>query len=293
VLDQLRTRLSQENENPDRVFSREVTKTVYGNPLFHPLEIQDLEDVRIEQAMEFIGRCRNPADYTLVFVGSLNETVMRPLAETYLASIPVQGDAFNEWADADYQRPENVQREIRMGMEQRCAVYMTWFTPMEVTDSAFAVSAALEGYLEIIMNDEIRESLGGVYAISTWATLSPLPRGELGGGVYFICNPGRAEELSAAAEAQIRLIAGGRIDADVLAKSLEALSQSHDQSIQSNLHIAQSYANSVVIYDSPLSRLDNRPRLYQAVSASDLQDMAKRLLENGPVRIILFPEGWN
>ncbi|MCL2478663.1 MAG: hypothetical protein FWF22_04120, partial [Treponema sp.] len=62
-------------------------------------------------------------------------------------------------------------------------------------------------------------------------------------------------------------------------------------SVQSNLYIAQSYANSSVIYNSPLSRMDKRPELFQAVSAADLQNMAASLLDGGSARLILYPEG--
>ena len=292
VLDQMRTRLTQENENPDRYFSNEIGKTIYGNPVFHPLEIADIEKYRIEQAQDFISLCMNPADYTLVFTGSLDIPAIRPLIETYLASLPSIDNTFNEWADIDYMRPENVQREIRKGKEERGTVFKNWFIPMEFTDSASAATAVLEEYLNIVLNDEIRESLGGVYSISAWVSLSPLPKGELSGGFYFVCNPGRALELSNAAENIFREIAES-IDADILKKAKEALVMEHEQSIQSNFYIAQSYANSAVIYNSSFGRLDRRPELYQAVTAEDLQNTAALLLEGGSARLILYPEDWN
>ena len=290
LLDQLRTRLTQQIENPDQFFSRELSKTIFGNPIFHPLEVRDLEKVNIDTALEFIRSCQNPADYAFVFTGSLDAGVMRPLIETYLASVPMKVFSFDDWADVDYMRPVKVQREVFKGREQRSSVCETWFTPMEFTDEASAAVAALDEYLNIVLNDEIRESLGGVYSISAWVSLSPLPRGELSGGFYFICNPERAADLAAAAVEKIREVALGRIDEDILAKSREALIMGQEQSVQSNLYIAQSYANSAVIYNSPLSRLDRRPELYQAVSAEDLQNIAVLLINGGSARMILYPE---
>jgi zinc protease len=292
LLEQRRTRLIQEAESPDRFFSREVTRTIYGNPRLHPMEVTDLERVSIDAAMDFIQLSLNPMDYTLVFTGSLSPDEMRPLVETYLASIPFKETSFDEWADMDFQRPGSTQREIRKGREERSTVYIGWFTPYGYSEEAMAAVSVLEEYLDIRLTEEIRETLGGVYSVSPRVSLSPLPRGELTGSIYFICNPDRAKELAAATVSQIREVAVGRINADTLTKSREALVMSHEQSVQGNLYIAQSYANSMVIYESPLTRMDKRPTLYQAVTAQDIQRIAARLLSGPQVEMILYPEGW-
>ncbi|MDR1567041.1 MAG: insulinase family protein [Treponema sp.] len=291
LLDNWRTRLAQEAEDPDSVFSKEITRTIYGNPRLHPMEIADLDRVDLKEALDFFLACSNPGDYTFVFTGNIDPAVFRDLTETYLASIP-QGPGFNAWADADYQRPERAVKEVRKGRDERSGVYLGWFVPAPYSEERSAAAAVLNEYLDIALNDEIRETLGGVYSISSGISLSLLPRGELSGGLYFICDPKRAEELSAAAEALIRKIAAGTVDEDAFAKSVEALIKNQEESVQSNLYIAQSYANSAVIYRSPLSRLDRRPALYQAVTYRDIQDTAEQLLKGGAVRVILYPEQW-
>jgi zinc protease len=293
LLEQMRTRLVQEGENPDSYFSKEITKTIYGNPRFHPIEIQDLEKVNIDDALAFIRRCQNPQDYTLVFTGNLNAAAMRPLVETYLASVPVKENTFNQWDDVDYQRPGKLEKELRKGREERSAVYISWFVPQTYSEEASAAASVLGEYLDIRLTDEIRENMGGVYSISPWVSLSSLPRGELSAGIYFVCNPGRAKEIAAASVALIREAAQGNINLDTLTKAREALVQSHEESIQWNSYIAQSYSNSAVIYRSPLSRLDKRPDLYHGVTAESIQYIAALFLEGGPVQLILYPEGWN
>jgi zinc protease len=291
LLDNKRTMLAQEAEDPDNVFSREITRTIYGNPRFHPLEVADLDRVNPEDSAAFFLACANPADYTFVFTGNIDAGLLRGLTETYLASIPT-GPSFNEWAGADYQRPGKVTKEVRKGREERSAVYLGWFVPVPYTEEASAAAGILNEYLDIILNDEIRENLGGVYSISCGISLSPLSGGELSGSVYFVCDPRRSGELAAAVEAGIGRIAAGDIDAGAFTKSVEALIKDQEESVQSNYYISQSYANSVVVYQSPLSRLDRRPALYQAVTHRDIQDTTARLLEGGPVQVILYPDGY-
>jgi zinc protease len=73
---------------------------------------------------------------------------------------------------------------------------------------------------------------------------------------------------------------------------VEALKKNWEASIQSNLYIAQSYANSSVLLDTPLSRLDKRPELYGAVRPQDIRALCGQLLSQGPVKVVLYPEGW-
>jgi len=167
---------------------------------------------------------------------------------------------------------------------------MSWYSKMPFSDKKSAATAVLSEYLDIKLIDEIREVLGGVYSVSSWVSLSPIPSGELSGGAYFTCDPKRVEELVSAVKEEFYKVSRGNIDDAVLQKAIEALIKEQEESIQSNLYIAQSYANSAVIYRSPLNRLDKRPALYRAVTTADLREAARELLEGSSVRLTLYPE---
>jgi zinc protease len=289
MLEQLRSRMEFEENDPNRAFSREISRTVSANPRFHPLELRDLDKADTDEALEFIEACLNPADYTFIFTGSIDLSEIRSLAQTYLASIP-GSISFNEWSLMEPQRPSSTEKEIHKGKEERSTVYMSWYSPASYSEEKAAAVSVLSEYLDIQLTEEIREALGGVYSISSWVSLSPIPRGELSGGAYFSCDPKRADELLSAVKEEFRKIAAGNIDANVLEKSAKALIKSHETSIQSNLYLAQSYANSAVIYQSPLSRLDKRPALYRSVTSRDIQYMAADLVGGNLVRLILLPE---
>jgi len=289
MLDRRRSSMAFEENNPDVVFRREIARIVSGNPRLHPLELSDLEKADSDEALAFIKSCLNPGDYTFVFIGNLDLPVLLPLIETYLASIPGK-PAFNKWADMDPMRPEYAEKEILRGKEERSSVYLSWFSPQPYSEEKSAAVSILNEYLDIQLTEEIRQVLGGVYSTSSWVSLSPLPRGELSGGVFFVCDPKRAEELRAAVENEFRKIADGNISIDDFNKAVEALQRDLEQSVQSNLYIAQSYANSAVIYGSPLSRLDKRPALYRSVNPADIQTAAAELLGGSRVRLVLYPE---
>ena len=289
LLAQRRSAMANQENDPSFVFRREVTRTIHGNPRYHPIVLADLDRVNLDDAMAFMESGLNPGDYTFVFVGNMNMPVMRSLAESYLASIP-PGPALNQWTDIDPLRPPDTAREIYRGIDERSVVDLRWFRPLEFTEEKFAAASALSDYLEIQLNDVIREALGGVYSIGSAVSLSLVPRGELLGIVTFTCDPARVDELIQAILEELQKIARGEIDQNVFDQAIEAMIQGHEDLIQRDIMIAQSYANSVQIFNSPLSRQDRRPFHYRAVSINDVQRVMGELLEGSLIRMVLFPQ---
>jgi zinc protease len=294
MLDQYRTMLAQKNEDPEEVFSDEISRVIFGNNRFsRPLELADLEKVHPQAALDFVRRGLGPQDYTFVFTGNLDIPALRNYAETYLASIPRTETSMNTWTDPQIQRPGKTGKTIYKGKEEKSLVFMGWFLNEKYDEQQRAAALALTEYLDIILMEEIREKLGGVYYISAGASLSSLPPdGELTMSSYFACDPRRAEELSAAVIRQLELIAGGAVNESAFAKALEALKKTWEVSMQDNRYIAQNYGNLAVTLNLPLGQLDKRPGLYASVTPAEIRDLCRRLLPQGPARIILYPEGW-
>jgi zinc protease len=225
-----------------------------------------------------------------VFTGNLDTETLRPLVETYLASIP-RGESWNAWADVAVTRPGKTERAIYKGQEDKSLVFMGWMAPQEYTEERAATAAVLSEYLENRLMDRIREQMGGVYTLSAGVSQSVfLHGGELAMNIYFPCAPSRAKELGAAILEELNAIAGGAIDQDSLTKSVEALKKVFATSMQDNLYISRSYANYSAIFARPLARLEQLPARYQAVTKADMQQAAQTLLPRGPVTVILYPE---
>jgi zinc protease len=291
LLDDYRTELALHDQNPDAVFSDEITRTMYGNnPYFMPMVLEDLKKINIADALAIIKKALNPADYVFVLVGNLDTEELRLLVETYLASIP-RAASWNTWADIAITRPGKTEKTIYKGQDDKSLVYMAWVAAQEYSEEREAVAAVLSEYLENKLTARIREQMGGTYSLAAGVSQSIfLSGGELTMSVYFPCAPDRAQELSAAIVEELDALARGVIDQDAFNKSVEALKKTFETSMQENLAISHAYAAYSAIYDRPLSRLEQRPALYQAVSKADIQQAVQKLLPRGPVTVILYPE---
>jgi len=291
MLDQYKTTLARQEEDPQKYFSRELSKIINNNhPRFKPIELEDINKVSVEQAFSFINRCINPSDYTFVFTGNLKVNEMKELSSLYLASIP-NAPTMNTWVDPGVTRPGKVEKHLYKGKDDKCTVYLGWFAPGPAAfdEGRNQTAAVLSEYLEILLTNEIREKLSGVYSISAGASVSVIPKGEYRLSVYFQCNPARADELISAVLDRITEINKNPLNQDTVNKSKEALLMEHENSLQKNLHIAQSFANSSVLYSTPLSRLNARPAAIRAVRPENVQSLCRDMTSSGPVQVVLYP----
>jgi len=292
MIDQYRTNLIHQDDDPQNVFSRELTKTIYNNhPRYMPFVLEDMDNVSIQKALDFYKRCVNPSDYTFVFTGNFNTKEMREMLALYLASIP-ENVSMNSWTDPLVTRPGETKNIIYKGQDERSIVFLAWFAPAPPVfdEKKNQTAAVLSEYLDILLLNEIREKLGGVYSISCGASVTSIPAGEYSLNAFFNCNPARVDELTAAVIDRITMLIRQPLNADTFAKAKEALIKQHENSMQRNLYIAQSYANSSVLYNTPLARLNSRPDVISSVTPDDVRSLCRDILVSGPVQIVLYPE---
>jgi zinc protease len=292
LVDEYRTILSQRSQNPEAAFSDEIQKIMYGgNPRFMPLTMDDLSKIDADKALAFLEKCFNPADYTFVITGNIDFKVMTDFVETYIASIPA-ASSFNQWAAPvpPIQRPGKMDSVVYKGKEDKGYVYSGRFVSKAFDENTSMICNVLSEYLDIVLVESIREKLGGAYSIGASASFSPVPPdGELNFEISFACDPKRAVELNAAVEAELAKIAAGNISADTFAKAQKALVKNWEQSVQSNAFLSNSFANYRVVFDLPVSRLYERPRMYEALRQIDMQNLMREILRQGPATVILYP----
>jgi zinc protease len=297
-LDRQKTYIAQSKDNPDTYFRNELVRAVYtGNPAFMPFEEENIADLSADVrnaaalAREVTRAFRNPADWTFVFTGNIDRASFDGHLETYLASITSDAEHMNEYAGVTVTRPRPGRQTIRKGKENRGTVYAGYFAhvPFALKDALAAYT--LNEYLDIHLNNLIREQRGGVYSIDISTNLSPLPPpGELTLEVSFHCDPSRADELQTAIHTEIENIARGVIATDVFAEAQEAQVKAWETGMQENGYIASRYANYAVISAMPLSRLQERGQMLRSVTPDDIQAIARKAIDAGAFVLVMEPE---
>ncbi len=290
-LERVRTLYAQRSANPESVFSDRIAEVVSGgNPRFAPLTADKVGEASVEAARRILKEQLAVGDFTFAFAGNVEPDRLRPLVETYLASIPGARSG-RDWVDAGMRRPDSADVTVRKGKDKKGAVFMARYLPSPNAERPAMVSEGLSELLDIVLVREIREKLGGVYSIGAYAYQSAGPASELGLVVQFSCDPDRAEALSAAVDGQLAAIAAGNIADGDFAKVVLALKKGREQSLQDNSFIAAVLANLDEVHRRPLDRLYGYGESYDSLTAKDLSAMAAEFMARGRIRATLLPEG--
>jgi zinc protease len=230
-------------------------------------------------------------------VGNIEEENFRPLLKKYLASIPTDGfkHDFNEVNAIPYKINAGAKKTVYKGKENKSAVFFSYHVMLNkndtITEKQILTAYLLRDYLDIILTDEIREKMGGVYSISVDANLSNIPPpGELSCTVSFYCDPDKAEDIILAVQKQIELLAAGNINTDAFTKSVSAALNSYEENLQSNGWLASRFATNTVHYNTPIYNVLHRAETYKNITPADMANVARRIVTVKPVTVILYPE---
>lgn len=279
-LDRTRSFLTNREASPTVSYNDSITRAAYGdNPRTAPLKLADLGKVSYERVFAiYKERFADAAGFKMLVIGNISFDSLRPLLETYIASLPAKGapqaTADNYPAVEGGMQTHEWTRETKTP-QSRVTVIYTWneaFTPQ-----ADLTLDALKRVLSIAYTDSVREEKGGVYGISTKAGIDRYDKPSALLRLSFTTAPGKYAEIMPVVYRQLDNIAANGPLPESLAKVKEYLVKQYGQAIVTNdywQYVLYNHLEYDIDYDSGYLDLVNR------LSAKDLQDMAKRILDS-------------
>jgi zinc protease len=225
------------DRNPEEQFSNKVAELLYGNNRWARgfTTIADLDKANADSAMAvYKNRFADFSDFTFFFTGAFTLEQLQPLALQYLGSLPAlkRGETFIEKSDTA--RIARVDTSFAFGLEPKAYVQMSWSGPMVFNPQTRFELNALTSALDIILINEIREKMSGVYGISAGIRLSKIPRNMYSAEISFPCAPENADAITKRVrEILAELAKNGPSEAD-LAKVRETYRQQIKQALETN-----------------------------------------------------------
>ena len=219
-------------------------------------------------------RFANAAGFTFVFVGAFKTAELRPLVETYLASLPKQDRREKGRDTGDKPKPGQLTVEVKKGLEPKSSVRLMYHGDAKwSTDERFALRAAVD-VLRIRLRELLREDKGGVYGVSVYGDLSRLPRETYSSGVAFTCSPDNVADLTRSALEEIKRLQTDGPSKDNLEKVRETLLRNYEKNLKED-----SFWLSNLIFDRendlPFSVILKYPDRARALTAKKIQTAAR------------------
>ena len=138
-----------------------------------------------------------------VFVGSIDESVLKPLVEKYIASLPASGKKFNYKDNGVRTAKGGKKLDFYKGEAQQSLILVLHTGEVPYSEELDMQADALSEILNIRIIEELREKIQGIYSGGTSATLDKIPYGSFQFLFQLPCGPEKVDTLVYAMNAEI------------------------------------------------------------------------------------------
>ncbi len=293
--DQARAFLRNRSTQPNAAWEDAFSAARYGESIrYSVFSLAEIEALDKERAFAiYQERFGDFSDFTFVFVGHFDIEQMVEWSQIYLGNLPSSGRV-ETWVDVAPDPPTGVVDEaVFKGQEAQSLVQILFTGPVDATPENRLRLRLLEGVLDILAREELREKRSGVYASSVSSDILTEPDELYEMSVVFGSDPERVEELVDALFALIAQVQSDGPRPDLLEKAKAQILRQREEELEQNgfwLSLLAAYA--APESEDPAQTLDLAARL-DAIDAVSVQSAALEFLPaDRYIEVALYPEGF-
>ncbi|HEU0035682.1 MAG TPA: insulinase family protein [Kofleriaceae bacterium] len=274
--------LADRQRSPDYQFNVKSSDTLWrGDPRRKDPKPADVAKVDPDKALAFYKqRFGDATDFTFTIVGAVDLAKLRPLVETYLASLPAKGRVEKE-KDLGARRIAGVvKKQWNFGQEtDKARVTVVFHGDETWTRDKDRDMFILGRVLSIRLREVMREDLGGVYGVAASGYLARSPHQERAFTISFGAEPKRVGELLDAADKVIAEVAEHGAKPEVLEKVKQGFIRERETQLRRNGFWLGWLESSYRYKDDPTIVLDPKPMLAR-ITSDNVKAAAKRYLDH-------------
>jgi zinc protease len=272
--------LTNREKSPDFQFSNQSGDVLWQNhPRRKTPKAADVEKINVDKAIAFWkDRFGDVGDFTITIVGTVDLAKLKPLVETYLASLPSKGRKEKE-KDLGMRRVGGVvKKSWALGQEPKARVSILFHGDQRWTRDEDRDMYILSRVAGIRLREVMREDMGGVYGVGAGGGLSRSPRQERTFSVSFGADPTRVDELIAAANAELAKLAKDGIGAEYLDKVKKGFEREREIQLKTNSFWLGWLETSARFGDDPNLVLDPEPMI-KRMTSDNVKASAKKYID--------------
>jgi zinc protease len=294
VASQARALLANQMASPEIVFNQEILAALSGNsPRLRPQTPATVDQWDLSKSLAFYkARFADASNFTFVFVGSFTPATIRPLVETYLASLPAT-HAHETWRDLGITPPRGiVEKTVEKGIAPKSEVAIVFSGPFEYDDRHMLALRTIARVLESRLFDAIRQELGGTYSITADPDIEKFPRPQFVVRIGWTCDPAQTDALVRRVFDEIATLKARPLSAREMPFIRENLQRDFERNSQDNSYFLNEIARRYKDGDSAnLAAIVNVPDRVKMLTADELYEAAQTYLDTDRyVKVILMPE---
>ncbi len=279
--------------NPQFYFASEVQKYLaQKNPRFTniiPLKAEwDKTDYKKAYDI-YKEKVANAGNFHFYFVGNVDETQLKQLAEQYLGSLPSTGKTEN-FKDVGYRTLNTaVTQTYKKGKDPKSMVNIMMIGDANYNEKEALALSALGEVATIKIIEKLREDESGIYGGGAKGSMNNVPYGSYSFAISFPCGPENAAKLTKSALTELQNL----IDKGPEQKDLDKFKEAEANDDTTNMKDNNYWLNEIADYQvKGLDKYEilNYVSKVKALTVKDLQDVGKKYLTKNRMVFTLMPE---
>lgn len=290
ITSRFRAMLETMNNNPQKIMQDSLTLIMTG---YHPrariLDEEYIDDIEFVKIRELYNeRFRDADDYTFFIVGNISEDTARMMSEKYIGSLTSYPGS-EKWIDRGIRQPEGkIEKIIEMPLAvPKATVVISYSEDVEFNPYNRQAARVINGILDIIYNEKIREEEGGTYGVSASVSLQQYPVQKASALVSFDCDPERAGALKSIVYEEISRLMEEGPGQEHLDKAVSNILKNREESRQHNsywLSTLYTYYMSGIDYNDPA----NYEEILKGFTREDIREATSSFFKDADVVDIVF-----
>jgi zinc protease len=286
--------LANRMASPDVVFGQAVEAALSGdNPRRQPETPATVAQWNLDKSLAFYkARFADASNFTFVFVGSFTPERIRPLVETYIASLPAT-HAHEAWRDLGPTAPRGIiRRTVEKGIAPKSEVAIVFSGPFDYDDANLTALDAMVLLLQSRLSDAIREELGATYSITANAHAHKIPRPEYQLRIDWTCDPARTASLVQRVMQEIAQVRDTPLTSAQVTRVRDVLLRQVDRNMQENGYLIAQISRRYEEGDGAnVGAVFERPKRVAALGGDAIQLAAQKYLDTGNyIEVTLKPQ---
>lgn len=284
--------LANKSANPESVFGDTVQAVMSS---YHkramPTNLSDLDKISLDEAFNFYkARFADNSGQHFVFVGNFTLESIKPLIETYIASLPAQNKAENFVDLGIYPPKGKVSKTVYKGLEDKAEVQLYIHGDYEFNAQTNIQLDAVKAALENKILERLREKESGVYSPQVGLSVSKYPKAHYYFTISFSCAAANVEKLIAAALDEVKQIKDKGATADDISKFKSEEQRQVELSLRDN-NFWLNYLSGRLKNDDDLGQILTLKKRLDSVTVESSKATAQQYLnEDNYIRLVLMPQ---
>lgn len=279
--------------NPQIAFIDTLYRVMYNNNPLAPTAVpqsENFDKINLDRAIAiYKERLGDFGGMHITIVGSINQSELVALLEKYVAGLPATGKSKYIDNKVSLFKGDNEFR-FKKGKEDKSLILGIAHGEITYSEETALMLNGLSDALNIIITEEMREKIQGIYGGGTTVEFSKIPKGQYQLVLQLPCGPAKVDTLIASYNQELNKIASKGIDPSYVEKVKKAWVEKYKVEVKRN-EFWLSALQAIERGERTSDRLINAEKYYNAFSAEDVKKAAILLQKaNGKLVAVQMPE---